>query len=94
MINIHNTGPTKFSLRDSNSYQYSINDSSSCGPCFGGGMDIRIIESDFQNNDSSTSYPHSYSDTLGKGKSIFTGDFNNNNEKFRLKELEVFKLNK
>ena len=33
-----------------------------------------------------------YSDSLGKGKSIFTGDYINNTTNFRLKEIEVFQL--
>ena len=34
----------------------------------------------------------SYEDSLGKGKSIFTGDLNNSNMHFKMKEIEVFKL--
>ena len=45
------------------------------------------------NNNSNYSYfPYSYQDNLGKGKSIFTGDLNNSNRQFTLKEIEVFKL--
>ena len=37
-------------------------------------------------------FPHSYQDILGKGRSIFTGDLNNSNTSFNLKEIEVFKI--
>ena len=40
-----------------------------------------------------TSFPYTYKDTLGKGKSIFTGDFNNKTDYFKIKEIEVtFKI--
>ena len=58
------------------------------GPTFCGGYDI------YTNiTDSSYSYfPHSYQDILGKGRSIFTGDLNDNSEYFNLKEIEIFKI--
>ena len=43
-------------------------------------------------NNSVSGFPHSYQDTSGKGKSIFTGNTNNNN--LELKEIEVFNLSK
>lgn len=88
LINIHNTEPTKFNTRNQNEGVYH---SSSYGPTFGEGCDIYIC-SDFINSDSSSDFPCRYLDTLGKGKSIFTGDFNNNNANFRLKEIEVFQM--
>ena len=36
-------------------------------------------------------FPHYYLDILEKGNSIFTGDLNNNNNKYKIKETEVFK---
>jgi len=86
LINIHGTEPTKFPNSDS---RYSIYDHSDYGPRFGGGCDISIYK-----NGSYSNFPHSYQDILGKGKSIFTGDLNNNNQKFNLKEIEVFKISK
>ena len=88
LINIHNTEPTKFNTRNQNEGVYH---SSSYGPTFGEGCDINIC-SDFINSDSSSDFPCRYLDTLGKGKSIFTGDFNNDNANFRLKEIEVFQM--
>ena len=43
-------------------------------------------------DDSFTDFPCRYADTLGKGRSIFTGDYNNDNTKFRIKEIEVFQV--
>ena len=82
LTNIYGISPTKFS--NSNT-KYSIYDHSGYGPTFGGGFDIYIY---FNSNNSY--FPHSYPDSLGKGRSIFSGD--NNSEYFNLKEIEVFKL--
>ena len=87
LSNIHQTNPTKFNNTDS---RYSIYDGSSYGPTFGGGFDINIFDNG--NNYNCSNFPHSYQDTLGKGRSIFTGDLNNSNYRFILKEIEVFKL--
>ena len=81
---MYNISPTKFP--NSNTSK-SIYDGSTCGPIFGGGHDICI-----EFNSNYTNFPHSYKDELGKGYSIFKGD--NNNNKFNLKEIEVFKLTK
>ena len=85
LTNIHGTEPTKFPNSNTN---YSIYDNSDRGPNFGGGHDIYTNIT----NSSNSYFPHSYQDILGKGKSIFTGDLNNNNNKFNLKEIEVFKI--
>ena len=84
LTNIHGTEPTKFP--NSNTSK-SIRHYPSHGPTFGGGFDIYTNKSN-----SYSSFPHSYQDILGKGKSIFTGDLNNNNIYFNLKEIEVFKI--
>ena len=86
--NIHNSEPIKFHVKDENQGVYHDNN---YGPTFGEGCDIRI-KSDFLNSDSDTDFPCRYKDTLGKGKSIFTGDFNNKNSTYRLKEIEVFQM--
>jgi len=85
LTNIHGTEPTKF---PNSNTSYSIFDNSSYGPTFGGGHDICIK----YNNSPYSNFSHSYQDILGKGKSIFTGDINNSNSKFNLKEIEVFKI--
>ena len=84
LTNIHGTEPTKF---PNSNTSYSIYDDSSSGPRFGGGHDIYTNK-----KGSYANFPFSYQDILGKGKSIFTGDLNNNNGNFNLKEIEVFKI--
>ena len=89
LINIHNSEPTKFNVKNE---KEGVFHSSSCGPTFGSCCDISIAISDFLNSDANTDFPCRYTDSLGKGKSIFTGDNNNNVTNFRLKEIEVFQL--
>ena len=89
LINIHNTESTKFPYKNDS---YAVCHYSNYGPCFGGGHDIGITQSDYLNNKIYTNFPYSYQDVLGKGNSIFTGDFNNSNQSLYLKEIEVFKL--
>ena len=89
LVNIHNSEPTKFKIKSENEGVYH---NSGYGPTFGSNCDIGIGISDFLNSDAYTDFPCRYVDSLGKGKSIFTGDFNNDNTAFRLKEIEVFQL--
>ena len=89
LVNIHNSEPTKFKIKSENEGVYH---SSGHGPTFGSNCDIGISISDFLNSDAYTDFPCRYVDSLGKGRSIFTGDFNNDNTAFRLKEIEVFQL--
>ena len=89
LINIHNSEPTKFNVPSEKEGDYH---SSSYGPTLGSNCDIGIGISNFLNSDAYTDFPCRYNDSLGKGRSIFTGDFNNDNTKFRLKEIEVFQL--
>jgi len=84
LTNIHGTEPTKFPNSNTN---YSIYDYSTYGPTFGHGHDIYTNKSG-----SCSGFPYAYQDILGKGKSIFTGDLNNSNSSFNLKEIEVFKI--
>ena len=88
LTNIYGISPTKFPIKDA---AYSVYHNSSRGPSFGSGSEIYIYE-DFLNQQSYSSFPCAYNDSLNKGKSIFTGDMNNNNSKFKIKEIEVFKL--
>ena len=67
--NPHNDAPTCF---DCTNTGYAMGCFPTHGPCFGGGHDIGI----FQGSDageSSTSFPTSYADTLGRGNATFTG---------------------
>ena len=86
LSNIYNTEPTKFPyVKDRSVGHYP-----DYGPIFGNDL---YLYNNFTDDNSNYSYfPCSYQDTLGKGKSIFTGDFNNNNIYFKLKEVEVFKI--
>ena len=89
LTNIHGAEPTKFPNSNINKsvYHYDQN-----GPVFGH-YDI-LIYSDFKNREHFSNFPLCYQDTLNKGKSIFTGDLNNNNQSFKIKEIEVFKFYK
>ena len=87
LTNIYNTNPIKFpNKNDGKEVCHNLN----YGPLFGEGCDI-LISSDFLNGDNYSTFPSSYVDSLGKGKSIFTGDINNN-KNIKFKEVEVFKL--
>ena len=90
LTNIHNTEPTKFlSKNDNQELYFNI----SYGPWFGRGRDIGIY-GDFTQENSYTNFPYTYLDNLGKGRSIFIGDPNIKNEKFKMKEIEAFKIYK
>ena len=90
LTNIYGTNPTKFQLKNNND-SYAIYDHSSYGAIFGNGQDL-FIKNDFFNNGIYSYFPCAYEDSIGKGKSIFTGDTNNNTKDFKVKEIEVFKL--
>ena len=88
LTNIHGIEPTKFpSKKDQNEILYFH----SYGPRFG--LSDLGIKSDFKEGGWSC-FPDTYQDILGKGNSIFTGDLNNNNKDFKLKEIEIFKVYK
>jgi len=88
LSNIYNTEPTKFPSKNN---KQEVDHNSSYGPIFGGGDDLGVY-GDFLNRGGYSEFPYTYHDILGKGKSIFTGDSNNNNNKFKIKEIEVFKI--
>ena len=87
LTNIHNTEPTKFPSKNDNKESYHH---STYGICFGGGHDLGI-NSDFINSGGWSNFSFTYQDILGKGKSIFTSDLNNNNISFKIKEIEIIK---
>ena len=88
LTNIHGTKPTKFPC---NNDQHEVYHHPSDGPRFGGGCDLGIY-SDFIKDGGWSGFPYTYKDIIGKGKSIFTGDLNNNNPRFKIKEIEIFKI--
>jgi len=86
LSNIYNTKPTKFPYVKGR----SVGHYSDYGPIFGNGSDIYLYTQYTKGYSDGSNFPYSYQDTLGKGKSIFTGD--NNKEYLELKEVEVFKI--
>ena len=93
LSNIYDISPTKIPNTNINNSIYYY---SKCGFIFGGGNghghDLCIKDKFLNNDDSYTNIGNAYKDILGKGRSIFTGDENNENKNIRIKELEVFKL--
>ena len=87
LTNIYNTEPIKFPYIKGR----SICNNSNYGPIFGDGSDIYCYNNFCDKFFCFSGFPVSYQDVLGKGKSIFTGDVNN--QYFILKEIEVFELN-
>jgi len=90
LTNIYGINPTKFQLKNNNDSN-AIFGHSSYGAFFGNGNDLYICNN-FFNNNSDIYFPGTYQDSTGKGRSIFTGDSNNSNAYFKIKEIEVFKL--
>ena len=82
LTNIHGTEPTKFPHSKGNDSLYHHSD-------YGATFDDFYI-TDFKNSDCSLYFPRGHQDILNKGKSIFSGDLNNNN--LKVNEIEVFKL--
>ena len=88
LTNIHETEPTQYTITQN--ANYAIYDYYTYGPTFGGNHDLYITDNYLNNNSSYASLGYTYTDVLGRGNSIFSGDNNTNN--FKLKEMEVFKL--
>ena len=88
LSNIYNIEPTKFPSKND---QKEVFHYSKEGPHFGNGTDLGV-EVDVLKDGGWSSFPYTYQDILGKGKSIFTGDYNNKNNYFKIKEIEVFKI--
>ena len=93
LTNIYNIEPTKF---NSTNDQYGILFDSKHGPRFGRNPNIGFIYDYSKDNNCFSAFGDpgciSYEDSLGKGKSIFTGDLNNNNKYYKICEIEGFKL--
>ena len=87
LTNIYNTEPTKFPYVSGRSVYHGDNN----GPFFGYAPDLGCYTT-FSDNSNWCGFPYSYKDVIGKGSSIFTGDINNNNHYFKIKEIEIFKL--
>ena len=88
LANMFNIGPTKFpSKKDGKEIRCYPN----YGPLFGNTTDLGLYE-DFSQRGGWTNLGDTFPDILGKGRSIFTGDSNNSNSNFKIKEVEVFQL--
>ena len=89
LTNIHNTNPAKFPSTGN----YEIRNYIGCGPAFGLGTDLGVQE-DLNNicGRGWSWFPSTFQDTLGYGKSVFTGNADNNNVIFEIIEVEVFKV--
>ena len=96
LTNIYNIEPTKFNRNVNDNF--GIYFDKSYGPWFGNASNIGFANDYTQINNCRSYFGvdgyKSYTDSLGKGKSIFTGDENNNNICYKIKEIETFKLNK
>ena len=90
LTNSYGTAPIKYP--NTQNKEYAVLHDSSNGPIFGSGVDLSVCNNYLNNNNSYSNLGSAYPDVLGKGKSIFTGDVNNINNKIAIKELEVFKL--
>ena len=90
LTNIHNIEPIKFPSKKDNE---EVNHDSKRGPWFGGGRDFGL-DGDFLKSEAYINFPYTYPDILGKGRSIFTGDFDNNKKYIKISEVEVFKIHK
>ena len=88
LTNMHNSEPMKFEHTPKESI-YSVYHHYEFGPSFGSGRDISIA-TDFALGESYANFPYTYIDTLGKGASTFSSELKSN--RFKLKEIEVFKL--
>lgn len=85
LTNIHGPEPTKF---PHNKGEDSIKHHKNQGPTF----DDFYIEDDYSNSQCTIYFPRGHKDILGKGKSIFSGDSNNNVDKTKIKDIEVFQV--
>ena len=88
LTNIYGIEPTIFPYKNNSESVFHRADR---GPNFGNNADI-WIQDDYKSKNSESQFPSGYLDILKKGKSIFTGDYNNNNTTLIIKEIEVFKL--
>ena len=87
LTNIYNVEPTKFPSKNDN---YEIKHNSEYGPAFGSGHDLATYIDVLNKGGWACFSKYTYKDTIGKGRSIFTGD--SNSMYFKVKEIEVFKL--
>lgn len=87
LINPHAITPTKYVINPT-LVQFAVcHHNGTHGSTFGGGHDLHVAGASNANNISYTNFPHTYSDTTGKGNNTFTGTRN-----FTSSDIEVYKL--
>ena len=84
LTNVHNTEPNKFPHRNGRDSFYN---DESYGPTFD---DIYITN--YQNSKADLYFPRGHIDNLNLGKSIFSGEKDNNIDTTKIIEIEVFKV--
>ena len=89
LTNMYGIQPTKFSLKNENDV-YAVWHHKDYGPIFGGGFDINISSDRNSSTNSCSGLGYTYSDTTGKGWSIFSSNTSNRN--FQVQEIEVFRV--
>ena len=90
LTNSYGIEPTKFINKNTDK---SVRHSKDYGPSFGEQNSDISVYSDFFEKDSESRFPEQYNDTTGMGKSLFTGKENTDEKLFKIKEIEVFKVN-
>ena len=85
LSNIYDIPPNKFDLKNNQNGVFHYYNQ---GPVFG--SNAFLITNILGKN--KTFFPDNFIDNLNKGKSIFTGNEDNNDEYFNIKEIEVFKI--
>ena len=87
LTNIYNAPPTIFNLKEN---QVAVFHHQNEGPVFG--KNAILIKNNFIGANNVTYFPENFKDNLNKGKSIFTGNENNDYYHMDIKEIEVFKI--
>ena len=90
LTNMYGIQPTKLPLENEND-SHAVCLLNSYGPIWGNGRDIAVHSNCNQSSSSWSSFPESYNDTTGKGRSIFSSSTGTCN--FQVKEIEVFRVN-
>ena len=89
LTNMHNSEPIKFPIKKADEALYYRND---YGPLFGNcGNDLGLRKDFLNDGGFCHNFNGTYSDSLGKGKTVFIGDTKSND--FKLKEIKVYKIN-
>jgi len=84
LTNPHRIPSSKYSIIQN---QYSIHDTSTYGPTFGGGHDLHVCDNSQLATSSYSNFPYSYNDGTNRGYVTFTGSKN-----FLTSDIEVYRL--